>query len=558
MLKDIFFPEFFKNKRVYSQKILSFYLEDTSVSCIKLTANRNNTIITKTIKKNFQFLNKNTSSVKIANIKKIKKEMGNFDQAYITILSKLIIFKELELPFIDSNKIRMVLDYEIEPKLPFSIEEAILDFMIIYQDKIKKRTKLLVAVARIKDITEILEIYNEAGIDPTKITLDLFSIFNIYTKIPEYSKSKGSTAIVDIGESSSRIALIENNTIKITRVITKGIDNIINNIQKDTNLTLNEIKKNINKFGLSISNNEKYDKALQKNAIAFFNEIQFSLNSFSLQLNLNKAIGKILFTGSYSNLKKLTIFCKKLLQIKSEIFDSKKIFDNKQFINKTGNSNIDWNKFIVPLGTAITSEKLLNFNLRRKSLSQNKSNLIRKQLKMAISLTILIFGAIFVIGAMQTYKLSNKINLLEANETKKLLSIIPKNSRIPKKISFIALINKAKKAISEKLEVWGPFEDQKLKPLYILEQLTTIMDRKKFDVTTELLSISEENKRVKIELEGIFRSKTGSDHFKYFAELEKRFEDSKVFELWNRQEGIESRLEEDRGIRFSAKLKLKE
>lgn len=559
MIKKIFLPEFFKQKRLYSQTILGFYIEGSNINCIKVVAGKTQNIVKKVITKKITSLNKKEyNSQASLIIKEITQNMGDFDQVYISIPASKVIFNEVDIPFLDIDKIRMVIDYEIEEKLPFSIQDSVLDFIITKQFIEEKKSQILVGAIRNQDIKDILDIYQQAGIEPTKITIDLLSIYSLFQQIPEYKSIKNSSTIIDLGSDSTRIALLQNGHLKLTRVIPQGINTIAKNIANTTNKSIEIIKEKINKFGFSTTENEEYNKAVQKYAISFFQDIQFTLNSFTLKLNLNKAISKIFFTGSYSKIKNLTSFCKNLLQIHCEIFNCEKIFSNSSFTNKTKTKVDDWNQYIIPLGTAIPSIETSSFNLRRKGFEPKFTKLISKQLITGMGLVAIIFISLIIYGSIQINKLSNQIKKIEKIETTKLLKIFPKEFKIPKSMTFRSLINKANKLISDKLEMWGPFEKQQIKPLLILQELTRIIDKKRFDITMESVSIIEENEKAKIEIEGFFRSKTGSDHFKYFAELVKRFEDSKVLEPWDTREEIDSRPEEDKGIRFSAKFKLKE
>jgi type IV pilus assembly protein PilM len=559
MIKKIFLPEFHKNKRVYSQTILGFYIKNSTITCIKTLAGKSENIIKYVTEEKINIKDQKEYKNLISNkIKNIVNNVGNFDQIYVSIPASKVIFNELELPFTDPDKIRMILDYEIESKLPFSINESVLDFIITKQNIQEKKSQILVAAIRNEDLKEILDIYQMAGIEPNKITIDLFAIYNLYKQIPEYNNIKNSTTIINIGSNSTRIALLQDSVLKLTRIIPQGINTIAQNIANKTNENLNNIKEKIINQGFNETQDQEFDKILQEYAISFFHDIQFTLNSFILKLNLNTSISKILLTGQYSNIKKLNNFCRNLLQIPCEQFDCEKIFSNKIFKNKVKTNVNNWNNFTIALGTTIPCSETLYFDLRRKEFENQSTNLALKQLKTSLILIVLMFAWLIINGSMEIHNLSNKIIEIEKQESTRLLKIIPKDMKLSKKIAFNSLINKADRVLSEKLEMWGPFEKSQVEPLLILQELTSIIDKKRFDVKIDTLSITEEDEKAKIEIEGFFRSKTGSQHYQYWEPLEKRFEESKFLELWDPAEDIETKTEEDKGIRFSAKLKLKE
>ena len=556
MIKEIFFPAKIGTHRIYSQRILGFAIQENTVSCVQTYAKRGKTIVEKLFKEKIEQGTPDSYTERTAlAIKQILPKVDKYDLVRISIPASLVVFKELEVPFKETHKIRMILEYEIEPMLPFSIEQAITDFIITKQTKNENKSQILAATVRQQDLSKILEIYTAAGIEPTNITIDLFAIYNLYQQIPEYKNIKNASAIVDLGLNATRIAFLQDGELRLTRAIPKGIDTVAKSISNETNIPFSQIKGNTEKFGLQEKNEENYDKSLKKHMIDLFHDIQFTLNSFSLKLGFEKGISKIIFTGPQSNLKNLTRFCNELFQTPCEIFACEKIFVDGHYKNKTKEYSNNWTNYVVALGTALPSIEQSEFDLRKKAFSLETFSLISKQIIAASIIILVMFTTIFIKGFLQVRRLSNQIKKIERRETSRLRKMFPPKARLPKEITFQKLIRKAKDLLSEKLEMWSAFEKEKLNPILILQELTNIIDKRRFDVTIESVYITEEEKIPKVEVEGIFRSKTGSDHFLYFMTLEKRFEESKILEL---EEGVDSRLEEDKGIKFTAKLKLKE
>ena len=184
MIKDIFLPEKIGSKRIYAQRFLGFSIVDKTVTCAVVYAKRKKTIVEKLIKKEIeQGPEQNYNERAAQAIKKILSQIEKYDQINIAAPASLVVFKELETPFKDPDKIRMILDYEIESMLPFPIEEAITDFIITKQRKNENSSQILVAAIRKNDLQRILDIYTAAQIEPNNITIDLFSIYNLYQQI---------------------------------------------------------------------------------------------------------------------------------------------------------------------------------------------------------------------------------------------------------------------------------------------------------------------------------------------------------------------------------------
>lgn len=103
----------------------------------------------------------------------------------------------------------MILDFEIESMLPFSIHEAVVDFIITSVDKKSGTSQILVAAVRSQDLQDQLDMYLKAGIDPTSITIDLFAYYSLYQQIPEYKSLPHATALVELGAHATRIVFLQ-------------------------------------------------------------------------------------------------------------------------------------------------------------------------------------------------------------------------------------------------------------------------------------------------------------------------------------------------------------
>ena len=126
------------------------------------------------------------------------------------------------------------------------------------------------------------------------------------------------------------------------------------------------------------------------------------------------------------------------------------------------------------------------------------------------------------------------------------------------------MVNKVKKILKDKEELWAPFEKQRLRPLEIMLELTNIMDKELFNIEIENLSITERSSyhddvgssNILIDINGFFMSKRGTGyHFREFRELEQRFEQSTLLML---AEPISPISVPEKGIEFNIRLKKKE
>lgn len=555
MIKEIFLPEKTKTRRIISKRIVGISIQENIVSAAQIYATPSSYLVEKFFKEEILPGAPDRYDFRASEaVKKILKKFSKNKEIRISIESNIVTFKELTLPFIDVEKIKMVVEYEVESLLPFSINESVVDFIITKQDKEKKRSQILVAAVRNKDLKNIFEIYKMAGVSPDYINVDLFSLYGIYKQIPDYKDLKGANAIVDIGEIFSSVAFILNGEIRLIRNISKGIRTVAHHVSEDTKKPVEEIMSSIMTFGLEKPNDLEFSQTIKKYTSTFLNDIQFTLNSFSLKMGFYEEINKIIITGKGSLVKGLIDFSKTFFKTSCEKFSCDKLFKTKSFKNKTKQFINNWEGGPIALGTAVPFPGQHEFNLRKKEFSKKHFPLITKQLFTAATLVLIIFGTISTRGFMQIQKLQNSKAKKKKAAIKKLKKIFPPKHAALKKTKLKPLIKAAKNEINTRKEAWKPFMQENLMPLQILKDLTQNMDRRSFNISIERININLDEQGVpQVDVLGLFKSQPGK-HFSDYGNFVKFFEQNSSILALKDEDGDIA----DEGVRFSFNLKRKE
>ena len=89
----------------------------------------------------------------------------------VSIPAGLFTFRNLQVPFNNSKKIRMVLPFELEPTLPYAVDDLVVDFHPLNGSPDGEQTELIAAAIEKNRLRPYIEALASIEVDPEKLTL---------------------------------------------------------------------------------------------------------------------------------------------------------------------------------------------------------------------------------------------------------------------------------------------------------------------------------------------------------------------------------------------------
>jgi len=282
MIKHVFLPDKIGTYFLFSKRIVGVDIGKTHINATKILVRGNTIVIEQSYEEKVEagtpatYIKRATKA-----LKSIFDRVGHYNEVHTALSSSLVIFKELKLPFINHDKISMVINFEVEPLLPFSINNAVVDFIITKKIPAEQASEILVAAVQKQYIAEHLAIFEAANIQPTVITVDMFALYGLFNQMPPYAKLENGVALLDLGIHATRIAFIHNKQLRFIRTLNKGIFHIAKSMSKILDVGAHEVGEDIIRFGLEKPDAPEYEQAITNTLISFWNEINFTITSFS-------------------------------------------------------------------------------------------------------------------------------------------------------------------------------------------------------------------------------------------------------------------------------------
>src|SRR3990167_4989825 len=468
MFKNIFLPTSINNYYLFGYRIIGLDIRKTRIIGTQIYIAGKNVKIEKIIEEKTS-LSENLETY----INNVLTKLDKPNEIRTALPNSLAIFKEINLPFIDQTKIAMVLPFEIESALPFSLKDAVLDFIIINQDKTNKNSHIAATISQKKHIQYLQNLVDNLGFKTTNISVDIIAIYSL---LKSNQIINANSILIDLSFAATTIAIIESGNLSEVRTINKGLSALINNIAKLQGINDSEALQQLERFGL-----QKFSTQINEYSQTISNDILFTMSSFK-NFNANKAI----IINSDIELDLTDLFGKNL-KIQTELFDINLILNKK--INKEMGVNLH-NQNLTSIAIAVPNEIDSNFNLL-KDYSARDQKLLQSQLITAIILFVFIIGSLIIFYIFRSKKLNSELN----NSKIELVSIIKKTFDItdPSLLKNpTKLVDSIRNKVNEEESLWFAFSKKtRFSFLKYLQELSEIIDTKKIGLKLNKLSITD-------------------------------------------------------------------
>lgn len=151
-----------------------------------------------------------------AALETVRAELGRIDaDCAVCAPASLFSCRNLQVPFSNHQKIRMILPLELETYLPVAAEERLIDFAVVESvPGDEPQTEVLVAAVEHERISPLIAALSASGFDPERLTLSGMPVAVCLGR----RQDPGEIALcVDIGETFGSISVLTGDRIQLLR-----------------------------------------------------------------------------------------------------------------------------------------------------------------------------------------------------------------------------------------------------------------------------------------------------------------------------------------------------
>jgi|GEM_PF-2855209 len=396
-------------------------------------------------------------------VKAVFQKIGSYSQVTLSTESTAVTFKELSFSFSDSDKIGMIVPFEIEAMLPFPPQEAYLDFITTKTSSGETTTHVMAAALQKKWITEALTPFEQAGIEVARVTTDIIALYGLLKRTD--TMPTGAVGFIHIDTNVTNIGLIVEGQLKNVRTLKKGSDQGI----------------------------DRPD---------LWKDISFTLHAFTQELSDDAKLEKVILFNALST--DLMDLCKQYIQAPCEQFPHETLFTASHMHTKLPINPSDTLSFAAAL-PCIGSR---NFSFLPTLFTKTEQSRLTKQTIAGFCLPLIALSLL----AFHTFKEIHTFSQEAAASQKQILKALKDNFSTLSTNNLRDALEAAQREVKHEENIWSSLSSQNRQSfLHYLHELSTKIDRETLGLTLKKMVISKNI----ISLEGNVRSFEAVEQFEH-------------------------------------------
>jgi len=486
MIKNIFLPESIGNFYLFSSHVVGIEINKTHINACLTKKSGNTALIQKFIDEPIEQGSSSSYTERTAQaLKQTITQLGSYDRLISILPSSVVFFKELQLPFIDREKISLVIGFEIEPLLPFPVSQAVIDFIITKQTA--EQTTILVAAVQKKYVQEHIELFKAAQVPaPDAIVVDFLVLYDLYRQNSFYRSLSANALMTDFGVTMLRMGYIESGQLKQIRTISGGTSAIAKAVSEQMHITPAQAMEQLLRFGTTSHEKPDYERVATESLVSLCKAIQLTSMAFASADKQLTDDSVILLVGPGARIPGIDTLISTQINRRCLLVDSTKLLEGAGLtVSKDVNMPP---AALISAGATNLSVLTNNFNV---SLAQEEQADTLSFLVQALTSSVLLALCIIALGGhlfMQVRKLRKEIRASSAQAIETLREKFPEIDE--DEIDLDEAINTAQSTVETREKTWYKFsKEQRLSPLKYLLELTSTVDKNKLNLDLEQLTI---------------------------------------------------------------------
>ncbi len=243
----------------------------------------------------------------------------------LAVSDSSIYSRDISIPRVTDEELVKAIKWQAEKYIPFSIDDAIVDFQTLRSDSKKgsDQMEIIVVAAKKETVNKYLTVLKEAKLIPTNLDVCPFAVVKSFLKNYPVNKEE-MVAVIDIGAKVTSVIIAKRGSLQFVRNIELAGSNFTQVLAQGLNvekIEAEKIKKRSSLYPLEMDEKKEGPNIfpiIEPLLVELAQEINRSF-AYCETEQLTQRINKVILYGGGARLKGLDKFLKEKLRVPVEI-----------------------------------------------------------------------------------------------------------------------------------------------------------------------------------------------------------------------------------------------
>jgi general secretion pathway protein L len=206
------------------QQVLGIALEDNHITAVRLTGHSRAYDVTLALRQPLPVHDDPEEHARLQRetMRQVVEAHGlRGDTVLASLPAHHAILRNLTLPFRDLRRIRQMITFALDEHMPFEPEDVVVDFRPLPIQQVPQQTQVLVAGMPKREIVGDLALFRSAGLEPSVLDLDVFSLAN--AAVLGSNGVPGKTALLCVHPERTLLTLLHDGAPLFARSLAQGM-----------------------------------------------------------------------------------------------------------------------------------------------------------------------------------------------------------------------------------------------------------------------------------------------------------------------------------------------
>jgi general secretion pathway protein L len=359
---------------------------------------------------------------KLQGLRDILPKLGkNGENLILPLASHRMMVHRALLPFGDRKRNEQVVKFEVEPLLPFPIDQVVVDFYT--PEKKGNGKEALVFAVQKEFLGEQISLMKEVGLDPETLVPEALALFWLVKNLGMTTRQDGS--LLDLGHEKTTMIVWQNNALALVRSIPIAVGSIARGLEQGPRLSPSEARDPIKKGGEAPGGDPGIAAVLGRLA----EEVKRTLLSYETSPEA-RPVERIFITGGPALLPGVEKIIGEPLGKPVTVLDFGENYPYFRDVPKEHGSTL-----AVALGAALGGSAPDRINFRKEEFSSSqKAQKVRSRVRLAAAYAVIL--AVLGMGSfgLNLYLQERRYQDLKGEIRKEFLQAVPEVKKVVNEI----------------------------------------------------------------------------------------------------------------------------